>query len=62
MWSTANNTYIANSDPVSNMRGDRFATVQGKDDNSTMRYIEEIMKEQPKGETEGEEGGCENEE
>ncbi|XP_025084280.1 armadillo repeat-containing protein 4-like isoform X2 [Pomacea canaliculata] len=34
----------ANRDPVINMLGERFGTVQG-DDNSIMRYIEEIRKE-----------------
>ncbi|XP_076445145.1 outer dynein arm-docking complex subunit 2-like [Babylonia areolata] len=34
----------ANHDPVVNMLGERFGTVQG-DDNSIMRYIEEIHKE-----------------
>merc|ERR1711874_265761 len=33
-----------NKDPVSNMLGDRFATVDGAD-NSIYRYIEEITKE-----------------
>ena len=36
--------FSANRDPVVNMLGDRFGTVQG-DDNSIMRYIEEIRKE-----------------
>lgn len=35
----------ANRDPVANMLGDRFATVEG-DDNSIFRYMEEIAKEQ----------------
>jgi hypothetical protein len=35
----------ANRDPVTNMLGDRFATVEG-DDNSIYRYMEEIAKEQ----------------
>ncbi|KAK7500939.1 hypothetical protein BaRGS_00007819 [Batillaria attramentaria] len=34
----------ANRDPVVNMLGERFGTVQG-DDNSILRYIEEITKE-----------------
>lgn len=36
--------FKANRDPVANMLGERFATVEG-DDNSIFRFIEEITKE-----------------
>ena len=36
--------FTANRDPVVNMLGERFATVEG-DDNSIFRFMEEITKE-----------------
>eukprot|EP00745_Piridium_sociabile_P008491 TRINITY_DN157374_c0_g1_i1.p1 TRINITY_DN157374_c0_g1~~TRINITY_DN157374_c0_g1_i1.p1 ORF type:complete len:111 (+),score=34.13 TRINITY_DN157374_c0_g1_i1:19-351(+) len=45
----------ANRDPVVNMLGERFGTVQG-DDNSIMRYVEEIRKEMEQ-QSKGEQGG-----
>ncbi|CAD5115932.1 DgyrCDS4862 [Dimorphilus gyrociliatus] len=42
-----------NSDPLANMCGDRFATVDSED-NSTLRYVEEILKSKGQGKGEGE--------
>lgn len=44
MYPIIPNILTENKDPVANMLGDRFATVDGAD-NSIYRYIEEITKE-----------------
>ena len=39
------NYFTANRDPVANMLGDGFATVEG-DDNSTLRLLDQTSKEE----------------